>query len=578
MNGEPTDAAASASELEALRARVKALEAQLPSLHEESRIQETLLRVATAFANELDQQKLLQLVTDEATALTSAQFGAFFFNSTRENGEVLLLYTLSGAPPEAFSKFPLPRATPIFGPTFRGDGVMRLDDVRKDPRYGKWGPQPKGHLPVVSYLAVPVISGSGEVLGGLFFGHGEPARFTSAHERIALGLAAQAAAALEKARLYKQLQQSEARAREADRRKDEFLAMLGHELRNPLAPIMTALQLMEMRGQLGQVKELTVIDRQVKHVARLVDDLLDIARVTRGKIEVERKRIDLKQVVQRAVEMASPLIERRAHRLEVTLPNEPLYVDGDTDRLAQVISNLLTNAAKFTPMHGHLRLAGHEHEGKIVLTVNDDGDGIAPELLPRVFELFVQGERTSERAQGGLGIGLALVKSLIELHGGRVSAHSAGIGRGTEMRIELPRSAAEPEEAEPLQPVVTPAVPRAKVLLVDDNTDAAEVLAEALTAYGYEVSLASDGAQALELAKTLRPRVVLLDLGLPVMDGIEVAKHLKALWGDHPVSFIALTGYGQPSDKAKTKAAGFHAHLVKPVSVKNLIALLALAT
>ncbi len=395
---------------------------------QETRINEALYRVAASFANELDQQKLLQLVTDEATVLTGAQFGAFFFNALNDSGEAYLLYTLSGAPPEAFANFPMPRATPIFAPTFRGEGVIRLGDVRKDERYGKWGRQPEGHLPVVSYLAVPVIARRGDVLGGLFFGHERADVFTETHERIALGLAAvQAAAALEKARLVKALRDSESRAREADRRKDEFLAMLGHELRNPLAPITTALHLMELRGETGGIKERQMIDRQVKHLTRLVDDLLDIARVTRGKIQVDKHRINLASAIDKAVEMASPLLEQRQHTLKLEVARQGLIVDGDPQRLAQVVANLLTNAAKFTAPGGVVTLGASAKDDRVSISVSDNGQGIAGDLIDDVFSLFVQGPQTPERAQGGLGIGLALVKSLVEMHGGWVMLASDGL-------------------------------------------------------------------------------------------------------------------------------------------------------
>jgi signal transduction histidine kinase/DNA-binding response OmpR family regulator len=550
---------------------------------QEAAVNEALHRVAASFARELDQQKLLQLVTDEATALTGAQFGSFFFNATREDGGAYLLYTLSGAPPEAFARFPVPRATPLFGPTFRGEGVIRLDDVRQDPRYGKMGKQPEGHLPVVSYLAVPVVGKGGAVLGGLFFGHGEPARFTEVHERIACGLAAHAAAALEKARLYEALRASEARARDADRRKDEFLAMLGHELRNPLAPIMTALQLMALRGDTSNTrKEQQVIERQVRHLARLVDDLLDIARVTRGKIQINKQRLDLASVIERAVEVASPLFEHRAHNLRLAVPRRGLVIDADPERLAQVISNLLTNAAKYTDPGGSIVLSAEVQGDRVIISVKDNGQGIGPELLPRIFDLFVQGHRTSERAQGGLGIGLALVRNLVELHGGRVAARSEGPGRGSEFVIELP-AALDALVAVPAPDIVLASqrpLLESRILVVDDNVDAATALADALTLLGHQVLVAHDGPQALAAAEGFRADTALLDIGLPVMDGYELARLLRELWADRPgqagqpIRFVAITGYGQESDKERARAAGFDAHLVKPIDLAVLAALL----
>ncbi len=539
----------------------------------ETEIFETLYRVGTSFAQELDQQKLLQLVTDEATKLTGADFGAFFFNDTREDGNAYLLYTLSGVPPEAFAKFPMPRATPLFGPTFRGEGIIRSDDVRKDPRYGRWGPQPKGHLPVVSYLAVPVRGREGVVHGGLFFGHGQPGRFTDVHERIVNGLAAQAAAALEKARLVKALRASEARAREADRRKDEFLAMLGHELRNPLAPITTALQLMKLRGNSATLREQQMIERQLQHITRLVDDLLDIARVTRGKIPIEKQRLEISAVVEKAVEVVSPLLEQRRHRFEVNVPRTGLAVDADPGRLAQVLANLLTNAAKYTDPGGSIRLSAQRADHRVRICVADDGQGIAPELLANIFELFVQGDRTIDRAEGGLGIGLALVRSLVELHGGSVSAKSEGPGKGSEFIVELPVSVAAPAEApEPTRATApSPPAKASRVLVVDDNVDAAEILSDALRELGHDVVVAHDPATALKTAQQFRADTALLDIGLPVMDGYELARRLRELWGSDQVKFVAITGYGQRSDKQRAMASGFDAHLVKPVDLDKLL-------
>jgi PAS domain S-box-containing protein len=548
------------------------------TLVEERRIFETLYRIGTSLAKEHDEQKLIQLVTDEATSLTGANFGSFFFNLTNEEGESYTLYSLSGAPREAFAGFRLPRATPLFGPTFRGEGVIRSDDVRKDPRYGLWGPQPTGHLPVVSYLAVPVVTRTGEVLGGLFFAHREVGRFSSEHERLVVGIAGQAAIALENARLYAQLRKSEANARdafaiarEAERRKDEFLAMLGHELRNPLAPIVTALELLRMRGETS--REAQIIGRQVNHLTRLVDDLLDVARITRGKIELKRQRIELAQVVTRAIEIASPLIEQRSHHLAVDVAISGLPVFGDPTRLAQIISNLLANAAKYTEMGGHIGVRASRSGDTIRISVRDDGSGIDAEALARIFEPFVQSPQSADRAQGGLGIGLTLVRSLLDMHGGRVEAKSAGLGKGSEFIVYLPF-------AEPVSPADTmPPSPRAvaaeqpngalRVLVVDDNADAAEMLGEVLRALGHTVEIAEDGPIALRVAASFLPDVAVLDIGLPVMDGFELAERMREL-AQPPRRLIAVTGYGQAEDRARGVQAGFDAHLVKPIDIDVL--------
>ncbi|HWM88002.1 MAG TPA: ATP-binding protein, partial [Kofleriaceae bacterium] len=387
---------------------------------------------------------------------------------------------------------------------------------------------------------------------------------------------AQAAAALGKARLYQALKDSEARARESDRRKDEFLAMLGHELRNPLAPIMTALQIMELRGETGGARERQVIERQVRHLVRLVDDLLDIARVTRGKIQIDKQRINLASVVERAVEMASSLFEHRVHSLRLSVPRSGLVVDGDAERLAQVLANLLTNAARYTEPGGVISLSAQARGDRVIISVVDSGQGIALDLLPRIFDLFVQGQRTSERAQGGLGIGLALVRNLVELHGGTVEARSEGPGQGSEFVIDLPLAHGATLAPAESAAVLASTRPRldSRVLLVDDNVDAASMLGEALGTLGHDVMVVHDGAQALAAAESFPATTVLLDIGLPVMDGYEVARLLREIWIGRPVRFVAITGYGQESDRERARASGFDAHLVKPVDLAKLAAIL----
>jgi PAS domain S-box-containing protein len=551
----------------------------------EAAVNEALYRVAASFADELDQQKLLQLITDEATTLIGAQFGSFFFNAKREDGGAYLLYTLSGAPPEAFARFPMPRATPLFGPTFRGEGVIRLDDVRTDPRYGKMGRQPEGHLPVVSYLAVPVVGRGGEVLGGLFFGHGLPAQFTEVHERITRGLAVQAAAALEKARLYEALRQSEARAREADRRKDEFLAMLGHELRNPLAPIRTALDLLALHPDQASDPEprtpselsLLILERQVGHMVRLVDDLLDVSRIAQGKVELQKRRVELADAVTKAIEMVSPMLERSEQHLTVSVAARGLAVDGDLTRLAQVIANLLTNASKYTPQGGLITITAEAVVGEVVLKVVDAGIGITAEMLPRVFDMFAQERQALDRSQGGLGLGLAIVHKLVTAHGGTVRAHSDGAGRGSEFTIRLPAAGADAGSipTELLQkPTASAAGGSLQILVVDDNADAATLLALYLRRMGHSVRVAHDGRSALHAVEGFTPQVAFLDIGLPVMDGFELARRLRERPGLERLRLVAVTGYGGDADRRRSRDAGFDVHLVKPVGRETLKATL----
>jgi PAS domain S-box-containing protein len=379
---------------------------------------------------------------------------------------------------------------------------------------------------------------------------------------------------VERQRLAAVLQEAQAAARA----KDEFLAMLGHELRNPLAPILTALQLMQLRAGDTLQKERALIERQLKHVVRLVDDLLDVSRITRGKIDLKKRPLELSEIVSKAVEMASPLLEERRHQLTSSVPSG-LVVEGDEHRLTQIISNLLTNAAKYTEPGGHIEVLAGPGEGGVVLSVRDTGMGIGPELLPRVFELFVQGERTLDRAQGGLGLGLTIVKTLVELHGGRIRAESEGLGKGSTFTLWLPLSERDARQvhqapASTVRAEDSRRLERRRILLVDDNRDAIEALAEGLEAFGYSVAVAFDGPGGLEAAARQSPELALLDIGLPVMDGYELARRLRELPGMSTVPLVAVTGYGQETDRRRTHEAGFQEHLVKPVDLWLLKGLL----
>ncbi len=367
-----------------------------------------------------------------------------------------------------------------------------------------------------------------------------------------------------------------ARAEEAAQAKDEFLAMLGHELRNPLSPILTALQLMRLRNQTSREQE--VIERQVTSLMRLVDDLLDVSRITRGKIDLRRERVEVAAVAARAIEMSSPLFERKQQVLHVRIPPRGLLVDVDPTRLAQVLANLLTNAAKYSDPETTIQFAADRADGRIRIRVKDEGIGIAPHMLTRVFELFVQQRQSIDRSQGGLGLGLAIVRNLVEMHGGEVSAASEGEGRGSEFTVTLPGAEAGAAAAQPSSHAATTiasAAGRARLLVVDDNDDAGMLLTEALDAIGYQVRRAVDGPGALRLAREFRPHLALLDLGLPVMDGYELAQRLREEADSGPLRLVAVTGYGQVEDKRRSAEAGFDAHLVKPVALDQLEQVLA---
>ena len=363
-------------------------------------------------------------------------------------------------------------------------------------------------------------------------------------------------------------------AEAANRAKDEFLAMLGHELRNPLAPILTALQLLRLRNIPGGERERTVIERQVKHVVSLVDDLLDVSRITRGKVQLRHERVDLADIVAKAIEMTSPAIESRRQVLNVSVPRG-LEVNGDAARLAQVMANLLTNAAKYTDPGGGIAVAGWWEPSWAVVSVTDSGRGIAPDMLPRIFDLFAQERQEIDRSDGGLGLGLAIVKSLVQAHGGTVDAHSEGKNRGARFTIRMPAPTDTAEAAAPQGERLTAsapsfAFPGLRILVVDDNPDAAHLLADSLRALGHSTSVAFDGPSALGMAFELQPEVALLDLGLPVMDGFEVAQRLRALPGSTEIEIVAITGYGQEGDRQRTRDAGFDEHMVKPVDLDEL--------
>jgi len=370
-----------------------------------------------------------------------------------------------------------------------------------------------------------------------------------------------------------QRDKAEEALREADRRKDEFLAMLAHELRNPLAPIRNAVQLLKTPGAAADTAALTqMLERQLSHLVRLVDDLLDVSRVTRGKIDLKREITDLREVARHAIEVVQPMLAEHGQTLDVSTPACAASVHADPMRLVQVMLNLLTNASKFSPDGSRIALTLERSAHEWVLRVADRGQGIARELLPRVFDLFTQGECSLDRTEGGLGIGLSLVKALVEMHGGRVEAHSAGLGRGSEFVVRLPASAQAMAQSDPQMPPASNSTGSAshRVLAVDDNRDSAESLRMLLQLWGHDARCAFDGEEALEVVDGFDPDVVLLDIGLPGMSGYDLAARIREREAQRSVTLIAVTGYGQDEDRRRVRAAGFDHHLVKPVDPDTL--------
>ncbi len=582
------------------------------TLRDEAGLLELLNKTGTAIAAQLDLQNVVQIVTDAATQLAGAKFGAFFYTKTDENGQALMLYTLSGAPREAFEKFGHPRATALFGPTFQGQGPIRSDDILKDSRYGTMSPHhgmPHGHLPVRSYLAMPVISSSGEVIGGLFFGHPETGVFTERTERIIVGVAAQAAIAIDNARLYEAAQReiatrkhaeaererllvSEKEARERAERetrmKDEFLATLSHELRTPLNAILGWSNILRGSDRPEDIAEgLAVIERNARAQAQIIEDLLDMSRIISGKVRLDVQQLDLAAVITAAIESINPMAAAKQITIDTKLDPAAGAISGDPSRIQQVLWNLLTNALKFTPRDGRVAVELERVESHVEVRVRDTGQGITPEFLPSVFDRFRQADASTTRRHGGLGLGLAIVKNLVELHGGMVRAESGGLKQGATFTIALPLLALVAEAA-PVSDV--PRVERRsdrhldcpnlnglRIVAVDDEADARQLIKRILSDCGATVETASSAPAALDLIKKNKPDVLITDIGMPGEDGYALMKTLRELSATDggAVPAIALTAFARTEDRELAIASGFQMHIAKPVEAAELLATVA---
>jgi PAS domain S-box-containing protein len=577
-----------------------------PRLKQE-REREALHRIGLLILQELDHEKIVEAVVDTATRLTGAQFGAFFYNVRDESGESYTRYTISGVPKEHFTKFPLPRKTHLFGPTFRAEGVIRSDDILQDPRYGKMGPHfgmPGGHLPVRSYLALPVKLGNGEVVGGLFFGHEAPSIFSLEHERLVETLAAQAAIGMNKASLYQDAvfaqRRAEQEAREkqrlyeeaarANEAKDQFLATVSHELRTPLTSILGWAQMLAS-GRLDNAaakRAIEAIERNARAQAQIVADLLDISSIVNGKLRLNVQVFDPQTSVEAAVEALRPAAMAKSIALHAVFDPLAGPVSGDPDRLQQIVWNILSNAIKFTPEGGRVDLAVERHATGVRIVVADNGAGIPHDFMARIFDNFTQVDASSSRKHGGLGLGLAIVKKLVELQGGTISAHSAGPGHGASFFVSLPLApdtkpapASEAETPSGLQRMAASGdefgLAGLAVLLVEDDDDARTMLASVIASAGAIVTSAGSAAEALHIWESARPDLIVSDIGMPGMDGhglIAELREREKRRGQPGTPAVALTAYARAQDQARVLASGFQKHVAKPVEPAELLTIM----
>ena len=541
---------------------------------------EIINRIGQALVGQIDLQTLVQFVTDQATILTGAQFVAFFFNASNEQGQAYTLYAFSGAPRSAFEKFPLPRTTELFNATFIRQGVVRIDDVTQDPGYGMTA----GDLPVKSYLAIPVVSRSGEVFGGLCFGHEQPAVFSERVERIMAGISGQTAIAMDNASLIE-------REQRASRAKDEFLAMMSHELRTPLNAVYGWARMLRS-GQITGEKATHALDAIMRNLnvqVQLIDDLLDVSRIVTGKLRLNVEAVNMKAVIEASIETVRPSAEAKGITLQSVFDPRAVGITGDPARLQQAVWNLLTNAVKFTSKGGQIEVELRRRHSHVEIVVSDTGQGIAADLLPHIFERFWQGDSTITRRYSGLGLGLALVRHLIEAHGGTVSARSPGEGKGATFTVSLPVAIARPvvdREREPhthregprrVDGALPPSLMGFRLLAVDDDRDSLDLIMTVLANAGAEVRVSASAAEALKIVQGWRPDVLISDIEMPGEDGYAFIQKVRSLDAEvaGKVPAVALTAYGRAEDRHRSISAGFSMHVAKPVDPAELVAIVA---
>ena len=566
------------------------------ALREQSDIIEVVNSLGQTLAGELDLHKLVQAVTDAATEVSGAGIGVFFYNGPDEHDESSTLFAISGVPVEAYEHFPMPPKTEIFGSTFRREGTILLSNVREDPRHGKKSPfyrMPEALVPVTSYLAVPVISRSGEVYGGLFFGHEDEAAFTDREARIVEGLAAQASIAIDNARLYEAAQVARAQAEEAagravesNRLKDEFLATISHELRTPLNAILGYARLLRAGKMAGEdvSKAIDTIERNARAQAQLIEDLLDVSRIITGKLRMEVRPTDPSSFTEAAIEAMQPAADAKGVRIQKILDTTSVSVPGDSVRLQQVVWNLISNAVKFTPRGGKIQVRVERINSHLEIVVSDTGQGITAEFLPHVFDRFRQAEQSTSRQHGGMGLGLAIVRHLVELHGGSVEASSPGLDQGATFSVRLPISAVyqiDPDAGKIhptaqdllMAPETLERLDGLRILVVDDEPDTRQLLQTGLGQCGGEITVVSSAAEALEAIVADPPAVIISDIGMPTVDGYDFIRRLRALpaASGGKVPAIALTAYARIEDRLKALRSGYQMHVPKPVELTELV-------
>lgn len=511
-------------------------------------------------------ESIAQILTEEARDIIGSHQAVTSLTVSEDWAQAINSVSLSDKYAAYRAYDAKPDGSGIYALVCRTNMPMRMtqEQLHAHPAWRGFGAHASGHPPMRGWLAVPLVGHGGRNLGLIQLSDKHVGEFDQEDEDVLLQLAAVAAAGIENARFYNEL-------RVQARRKDEFLAVLAHELRNPLAPLRNAVSLLELSQSNEHAEQVRqIMKRQVAHMARLIDDLLDVSRITTGKVQLRPETVNLRRILDAALEVSRPAIERAGHQLVVSMPGE-VQVKVDPTRMAQVVSNLLNNAAKYTRPGGRIELGARICNGEVEVFVTDNGAGLSAEALPEIFELFTQVGRTIDHSEGGLGIGLALVKKLVEMHGGSVEAKSPGLGRGSTFTVRLPAALADSDD----QPVTgshrTQGRKQAsRILVVDDNVDAASTLSAVLEMAGHTTRTCHSGAAALDEVEAFGPEVVLLDIGLPGMDGYEVARRLRATPSGSKLTLVAVTGWGSESDRRRTREAGFDEHLTKPVEFDRL--------